>query len=210
MKRISYLILISIFLFSCEDTTGNADEISGIFKNLERGGDVSLEYTYFDLDEDKIISTTTPDQDSKWDIGFGRAYFGMADDGQGGQYPDYRSVIVLNSGVSGSNTVEGYLLMDTTFDEIAEIPQDIDSKLETDTIDNGIIVPALKTGSGTWYNYDFITHKLVANPSAIMIIKSSTGVFFKMSMISLYKLDKNDIPNYEEYGYFTFRYEQLN
>lgn len=210
MKKTHILLLLALALFSCEDTTASKNSDHNFYKNLERGGDNKSLYTYFDLDEGEIVETDDYSKDSKWDIGFGRAFFGMVDDGQGGQMPDYRSVIVTNGGVSGSEDGAGYLMSGTSYNELLELPENIDTMLLKDKMENDIISPALLTGSGTWYNYDFATHHLVPNTDAVLIVKTPEAKFVKISIISLYKLDADDVPDYSQFGFISFKFEFLD
>lgn len=57
-------------------------------------------------------------------------------------------------------------------------------------------------GSGTWYTYDSTTHIITAVPGKVIVVKTASGKYAKIEMVSYY-LDKD---NTKASRYYTFKF----
>ncbi|MGN8068474.1 HmuY family protein [Mucilaginibacter sp. 22184] len=105
-----------------------------------------------------------------------------------------RTVILVNSGISGKGNTTAQLLKDASFDKILKAPA------------NGYLEDSQKTkaipwGSNNgWYTYDMTNHSITPIPGRIIIVHTSSGKYVKVEILNYYKNGDGD-P-----GYYTFKY----
>lgn len=105
------------------------------------------------------------------------------------------TTIKLNS----KNHVAAQVLSNTGFDKVIKAPEN-GYKQDTQS------TSAIPTGSGNgWYNYDMASHALSPIPGKVILVKTHSGVHFKLEILSYYF----DSEEYNETGFYTFRYAPL-
>lgn len=211
--KITTLLLTVLLLISCDKDGSDGDSLhlhahESSFANIERGGlDDLATFTFFSLSKNDTVNVTSPKTSSEWDLGFGSRTAGYRPDGQGGTVPITQSVIVVNGGTSGEAQGKGFLLVDTLFAEVTAVSDNLDDSLTVDAMVNGLLTPAINTGSGTWYNYDPTTHQLSPNPTHVALIKTADGKYAKVQIVEMYYKGENDVtPDYSKSGYFTIKF----
>lgn len=109
-----------------------------------------------------------------------------------------KTTIVVNGGTSGPGKVAAQVL-EKPFDQISEAPKD-------GYITDGESGNAIPGGSGnSWYKYDMSVHAILPIVGRTILVKTSTGKFAKIEIISYYKGAPEEVPT-EEASYFTLRY----
>lgn len=136
-------------------------------------------YQYFSLAMGKEVSADAA-KTSDWDLAFSK------------------TTMNVNGGSSGPGN-GGAQVSESRFDTITEAPQ---QGYKTDS-ENGNAIPG---GSGnSWYKYDMGVHAIIPIPGRTILVKTATGGFAKIEIISYYKGAPEHVPT-EESSYFTFRY----
>ena len=137
--------------------------------------DASSKTAYFNLTTGKEVAGISDD----WDIAFNR------------------TAILVNGGISGDEGVTAVLLKDTSFEKVTSHPQ---SGFKSDS-ENGKAIPE---GSGNgWYEYDMGDHSINPIPGRIVVIKTSSGKYVKLEVLSYYNKSNYNAANY------SFRYSFL-
>jgi hypothetical protein len=136
-------------------------------------------YIYFRLVTGKEIPAGEAKTD-QWDIAFSK------------------TTIVVNGGTSGPGQGAA-LVLEKPFEQIAEAPLD-GYKMDGES---GSAIPG---GSGnSWYKYDMSVHAILPIVGRTILLKTATGKFAKIEIISYYKGAPEEVPT-EEASYYTFRY----
>lgn len=105
------------------------------------------------------------------------------------------TTIKLNS----KRQIAAQILSNTAFDKVTKAPS---SGYKHDTQSSSAIL----TGSGNgWYNYDMATHALTPIPDKVIVVKTPTGKYIKLEILSYYF----DSEDYNDTGFYTFRYAPL-
>ncbi len=141
-------------------------------------------FAFFSLERNEEVALADS-ASNKWDIAF-------------------RSTTILtNGGTSGTASGGAFVQRAVIFDTYTEIPQD--SSFKTDV--NTTPAYAIPTGSGNgWYNYDFSTNIISPIPGNILIIRTASGNYAKVEILSYYK-DAPVTPSASDIArYYTFRY----
>lgn len=188
------LVLFStVLLFSCSesddpkpDENTEATVVTNLFApademDRETGeiiGDGS--FVYFSFEDNQLV----PSKDDNWDVGIK----GLR--------------MIVNSGISGNGIAEA-AVMQGIFEELKEIPEDLELKVDTA---ESLAIPA-QPGKG-WYNYNMTTHIVSPVPGNILIFKTNEGNYVKMEVLSYYKdnppLSEVDLTS--PMAYYNFQY----
>lgn len=145
--------------------------------------------TYYSLVDNKIIPSSDA-ASTKWDIAFSS------------------TKITVNCGTSGPG-IGGAFVFKGLFDDLKTIPAD-----STFAIDNSNAASfAIPLGSGrAWYTYDGLTTLVTPIAGRVLVIRTATGKFAKIEIISYYKggvtLPASASVNDKLFKqrYYTFRY----
>ena len=145
--------------------------------------------TYYSLVDNKEIPSADA-ASTKWDIAFSS------------------TKILVNSGTSGPG-IGGAFVYVGLFDALKTIPAD--SNFATDNANAASF--AIPLGSGkAWYTYDGMTTLVSPIPGRVLVIRTATGKFAKIEIISYYKggvtLPASASVNDKLFKqrYYTFRY----
>ena len=145
--------------------------------------------TYYSLVDNKAIASTDA-ASTKWDIAFSS------------------TKILINGGTSGPG-IGGAFVQIGSFDTFTSIPAD--SNFKTDNANAASF--AIPLGSGkAWYNYDGLTTLVSPIAGRVLVIRTATGKFAKIEIISYYKggvtLPASASVNDKLFKqrYYTFRY----
>lgn len=181
-KFASIVLLVTTFA-SCskKDETGTVVLTTTQSKNLSGEG-TGNHYTFFSIERNEVVALADSNT-TKWDIAV-------------------RSTnIITNSGTSGPGAGGAYVQKATTFDNFKTIPTDSVFRTDAST------ALAIKTGSGNgWYNYDFNTNLISPIPGNILVIRTATGKYAKVEILSYYK-DAPATPSATDVSrFYTFRF----
>ena len=145
--------------------------------------------TYYSLVDNKIIASSDA-ASTKWDIAFSS------------------TKITVNCGTSGPG-IGGAFVFKGLFDDLKTIP--VDSTFATDNSNAASF--AIPLGSGrAWYTYDGLTTLISPIAGRVLVIRTATGKFAKIEIISYYKggvtLPASASVNDKLFKqrYYTFRY----
>jgi hypothetical protein len=145
--------------------------------------------TYYSLVDNKAIASTDA-ASTKWDIAFSS------------------TKILINGGTSGPG-IGGAFVYVGLFDALKTIPAD--SNFATDNSNAASF--AIPLGSGkAWYTYDGLTTLVSPIAGRVLVIRTATGKFAKIEIISYYKggltLPASASVNDKLFKqrYYTFRY----
>ncbi len=145
--------------------------------------------TYYSLVDNKAIASTDA-ASTKWDIAFSS------------------TKILINGGTSGPG-IGGAFVYVGLFDALKTIPTD--SNFATDNTNAASF--AIPLGSGrAWYTYDGLTTLISPIAGRVLVIRTATGKFAKIEIISYYKggvtLPASASVNDKLFKqrYYTFRY----
>lgn len=197
MKTIKFFGLITLFgLFAACSNDDNGPEmlevesksITNLYAPQEggQGQPVSGAFTKF-----SFASGQTTTSDTEWDIAF------------------RGTTIIVNGGASGGTTDEpertgnaaAYMAAGT----MASVTEVNTASFKQDAA-SGFAIP---TGSGNgWYTYaGEPTHLINPTPGTIVVIRTTSGHYAKMEILSYYK-DAPESPNAftDETPYYTFNY----
>lgn len=137
-------------------------------------------YKYYSFEEDKLVES----KEGNWDIGFK----GLS--------------IIVNNGISGDGNAEATIVQGV-FEQYNVIPESVELKVDTE---QSLAIPS---GSGKgWYNYNMTTHLVSPQPGNILIVKTNTGNYVKMEILSYYKDNPpmNEVDLTTPSAYYTFQY----
>jgi len=145
--------------------------------------------TYYSLVDNKIIASSDA-ASTKWDIAFSS------------------TKITVNCGTSGPG-IGGAFVFKGLFDDLKTLP--VDSTFATDNSNAASF--AIPLGSGrAWYTYDGLTTLVSPIAGRVLVIRTATGKFAKIEIISYYKggvtLPATASVNDKLFKqrYYTFRY----
>lgn len=145
--------------------------------------------TYYSLVDNKVVASTDA-ASTKWDIAFSS------------------TKILINGGTSGPG-IGGAFVYVGLFDALKTIPAD--SNFATDNANAAAF--AIPLGSGkAWYTYDGLTTLVSPIAGRVLVIRTATGKFAKIEIISYYKggvtLPASASVNDKLFKqrYYTFRY----
>jgi hypothetical protein len=145
--------------------------------------------TYYSLVDNKIIASSDA-ASTKWDIAFSS------------------TKITVNCGTSGPG-IGGAFVFKGLFDDLKTLP--VDSTFATDNSNAASF--AIPLGSGrAWYTYDGLTTLVSPIAGRVLVIRTATGKFAKIEIISYYKggvtLPASASVNDKLFKqrYYTFRY----
>jgi hypothetical protein len=145
--------------------------------------------TYYSLADNKIIASSDA-ASTKWDIAFSS------------------TKITVNCGTSGPG-IGGAFVFKGLFDDLKTLP--VDSTFATDNSNAASF--AIPLGSGrAWYTYDGLTTLISPIAGRVLVIRTATGKFAKIEIISYYKggvtLPASASVNDKLFKqrYYTFRY----
>lgn len=139
-------------------------------------------FVLYSIVNDSIVPTSDS-ATTKWDIGF-RA-----------------TTIITNAGISGPGNGGAFIKTGTTLEDYLTIESD--STFKTDKLGSY----AIPTGSGNgWYSYNPTTHIIVPIAGRILIIRTASGKYAKLEILSYYKNNPSSPTLSDPYRYYTFRY----
>jgi hypothetical protein len=164
-----------------------ADTVTGV--GLDGRPQSAGTTTYYSLVDNKIIASSDA-ASTKWDIAFSS------------------TKITVNCGTSGPG-IGGAFVFKGLFDDLKTIP--VDSTFATDNSNAASF--AIPLGSGrAWYTYDGLTTLVSPIAGRVLVIRTATGKFAKIEIISYYKggvtLPASASVNDKLFKqrYYTFRY----
>ena len=164
-----------------------ADTVTGL--GLDGRPQSSGTTTYYSLVDNKIIASSDA-ASTKWDIAFSS------------------TKITVNCGTSGPG-IGGAFVFKGLFDDLKTLP--VDSTFATDNSNAASF--AIPLGSGrAWYTYDGLTTLVSPIAGRVLVIRTATGKFAKIEIISYYKggvtLPASASVNDKLFKqrYYTFRY----
>lgn len=139
-------------------------------------------YAFYSLETGKEIAVSDS-ASSKWDIAF------------------RSTTIITNGGASGPGAGGAFVQRAASFDSYAAIAAD--SAFHTDNAP----AYAVPTGSGNgWYNYDFTTNIISPIPGNIIIVRTASGKYAKIEILSYYQ-GAPATPTADNVArYYTFRF----
>ncbi|MGC4022436.1 MAG: HmuY family protein [Cyclobacteriaceae bacterium] len=151
-------------------------------------------FTFFSFSTGAVVANSDS-ATTKWDIGFNR------------------TTIIVNAGTSGPGA-GGALIQTGTFSDITTAP---DSGYKTDDVSTTAAyfasqTPntnfAIPTGSdAAWYHYDATAHTITPIAGKVLVIKTATGKYAKLEILSFYKGAPATPNAYTDLdSYYTFRY----
>lgn len=195
VKMILSLVVLVGVLAGCSKSDPTPALVAVTFKNLSAdppsGGynptngqpiGVTNKYTLFSF----ATGATVANSDSastKWDIGFNG------------------TKIIINSGTSGPGSA-GALVVTGIFSELNLAP---DNGYLTDN--SATATYAITRGSGKgWYNYDPAANLITPMAGRVIMVKTSSGKYAKMEIISYYKDAPASPTATSTDRYYTFRY----
>ena len=193
MKQLTSLLVLSAVLVftSCSKdnddngtpevvptvTTDSVTNVNG--SSIDNGG----HYTFYSLESGTAVALADSASD-KWDLGISN------------------TTLITNGGVSGPGKGGAYVQTSAAFSTFSSIPSDSTFRSDSAT------AKAIKTGSGNgWYNYDFATNIISPIPGRLLIIRTATGKYAKVEILSYYKDAPVTVdPATAVPRYYTFRY----
>ena len=178
-------IVVPVSAITVKDLT--ADTVTGL--GLDGRPQSAGTTTYYSLVDNKIIASSDA-ASTKWDIAFSS------------------TKITVNCGTSGPG-IGGAFVFKGLFDDLKTIP--VDSTFATDNSNAASF--AIPLGSGrAWYTYDGLTTLVSPIAGRVLVIRTATGKFAKIEIISYYKggvtLPASASVNDKLFKqrYYTFRY----
>ncbi len=139
-------------------------------------------YAFYSLENNQAVAVTDS-ASAKWDIAF------------------RSTTIIINGGTSGPAAGGAFVQKAASFDTYKTIPTDSAFKVD------GASSFAVTTGSGNgWYNYDFNTNIISPIPGNILVIRTASGKFAKVEILSYYKDAPASPLATSTARYFTFRF----
>ena len=202
LRKITMGLVLSIALVACSKDEGTevvvpvsaitvkdlaADTVTGLGPDGRPQSAGTT--TYYSLVDNKSIASTDV-ASTKWDIAFSS------------------TKILINGGTSGLG-IGGAFVQIGSFDTFTSIPAD--SIFKTDNSNAASF--AIPLGSGkAWYNYDGLTTLVSPIAGRVLVIRTATGKFAKIEIISYYKggvtLPASASVNDKLFKqrYYTFRY----
>jgi hypothetical protein len=136
-------------------------------------------FAYFSLANGKDVPASEA-KTANWDIAFSK------------------TTIAVNGGTSGPGQ-GGALVLEQPFEAVTEAPKDGYKTDQDDTF-------AIPGGSGnSWYKYDMSVHAIRPMADRTLLIKTASGKFAKVQIISYYKGAPEEVPT-EESSFLTFRF----
>lgn len=178
IKLLSFAVLLSVMLVACAEDdkpTNNNDKeliaptsVLNINTFKPETGDTM---TYFSLRENKVIEASKAST-TEWDICF------------------HRTNIYVNQGFRGPGLGGAFVLKETDFETLEELPADSIFNSEVSAT-----VRAIPTGSGKgWYNYNFEKMEITSIPGVVLAIRTADGKYAKVKILSYYEGYPNNIP----------------
>jgi hypothetical protein len=119
-----------------------------------------MSQVYVDLDEGREMKPDEAFSTNGWDLSL------------------KRFDIFVNSGASGTGTVEVAVLKDVSYFDLTQAPA---SGFSADTGDR-----VFNTTEGGWYFYDLGVHKLITRTELVYVIHTSAGAYMKLRMLNYY------------------------
>ncbi len=184
----SILAFIGITACSKNETTPAVTVVSDSVKNLVADPAVIGDhFALYSLERNELVSIADS-ATAKWDIGF------------------RTTTIIINGGTSGPSNGGAFVQRSTTFENYTAVAND--SVFRTD---NNAVSPtayAIPIGSGNgWYLYNFITNVVTPIPGNLLIIRTASGKYAKVEILSYYK-DAPAVPDAatDIPRYYTFRF----
>ncbi len=178
-------IVIPVSAITVKDLA--ADTVTGL--GLDGRPQSAGTTTYYSLVDNKVVASTDA-ASTKWDIAFSS------------------TKILINGGTSGPG-IGGAFVYVGLFDALKTIPAD--SNFSTDNSNAASF--AIPLGSGkAWYTYDGLTTLVSPIAGRVLVIRTATGKFAKIEIISYYKggvtLPASASVNDKLFKqrYYTFRY----
>jgi len=179
IKLLSLALLLSVFVIACSDDDKNpTDPTKNLIEPTEilnlatfnpEAGDTLV---YFSLRENKVIDPSKANT-ADWDVLL------------------HRTNIYVNQGFRGPGNGGAFVLRNTDFETLEELPADSALYQEISAVDR-----AIPTGSGKgWYNYDFAKMIVTPIPGVVLAIRTADGRYAKLKILSYYGGYPNNIPD---------------
>jgi hypothetical protein len=182
-KIASFVLFAGVFTSCSKNDTATPVILTATeTKNLSAEPGTGNHYTFFSLERNEIVPLADSNT-AKWDI----AVRG--------------TTIITNGGTSGPGAGGAFVQKAVSFDNFKTIVAD--SVFRTDAGTSF----AIPTGSGNgWYNYDFSSNIISPIPGNILVIRTATGKYAKVEILSYYK-DAPAAPTTTSVSrFYTFRF----
>ncbi|AWW00704.1 HmuY family protein [Arcticibacterium luteifluviistationis] len=187
MNAIKFLTICTLFvgLISCEEdevVVAKDPVISETVSDLAANPSdaPNNHYTFFSF-EDGVL-TTADSASTKWDLAF------------------KSTSVIVNGGVSGPGSAQA-AVADGIYADFTEVPASLTMKSDDA---EGLAIPS---GSGNgWYNYSSTTHEISPIAGKVIFVKTSSGNYAKVEILSYYKGDPAAFDATAVGRYYTFRY----
>lgn len=191
MKKISFLVLLSVLFITACDKDEKETALPGDVKDIQFIDAKSYtDWVYFSFSKGKVVTVTDYKNDLTWDIAF------------------HRGDVRLNGGESGIGKGEAFNTQKTSWTDVTEAPtsgyiKDQIGKITTAYIGNGITEedqPFSQTVT-TWLTVDTSTPPPVYTVhNYIYVVKDADGDYVKLWLYD----NKNERT---DAGYVSFRYQ---
>lgn len=178
IQLLSMALLISAFVTACSDDDNPSDNNDGTLMESTTVTNVETFFpesndtiAYFSLRENKQIDKSEANT-NKWDICF------------------HRTNIYVNQGVRGPGNGGAFVLRETDYETLAELPADSTFYEEVSQT-----IRAIPTGGGKgWYNYNPTISEITPIPGVVLAIRTADGKYAKVKILSYYKGYPDNIP----------------
>ena len=214
LKISSVFLMAMVILLSCRKDRDVLEEEPTNYYKLRRAenlapAEVGAKTLYFNLDSKSEVSAAS-EKTAGWDLAFGGSFVSYMSGNYGADAANYGA---------GNNTLGGVLIIQKSFDEVIDIPDD--SEFKTGKNVYGMDGEGDRAaGALGWYLYDMNgtirgdgsarkKHVVYAMPEKrTVIVRTAKGDYAKIKMISCYKdaltADKwfSDVP----FMFYTFEY----
>jgi hypothetical protein len=178
----SFILLAATFASCSKDSSAGVITVTSAQAKDLNGEGTGSHYAFFSIERNEVVALADSNT-TKWDIAV-------------------RSTnIITNSGTSGPGAGGAYVQKAVTFDNFKTIPADSVFRTDAST------ALAIKTGSGNgWYNYDFNTNIISPIPGNVIVVRTATGKYAKIEILSYYKGAPATPAATDLSRYYTFRF----
>lgn len=195
-----YFLVLVILVVSCskstEPTMVQTDLTPKILNNHQP--DSTVGFSYFSIDKDTFVTGSAIQSDG-WDI-----RFRYLKDGRQAAALD----LFINSGSVNSSGKTTGTLLSSTFDLVTEVPDNL-LLTSDDTTAAKRIVSNDFSGPGLFI-YNPSARTVTINPQKTLIIKTASGNYAKIQMLSIYKDSPTTPTMTSPIGFYSFRYVKSN
>ncbi len=186
-NKLTLIALCTLLFAACKKDETKMDENTVQSKSQSNlVADASItggHFAFYSLANNEAVPFTDS-ATTKWDIAF------------------RGTTILANAGSSGPGVGGAFVQTAVSYSNYATISADSTFKVDAAP------VYAITGGSGKgWYNYDATTNIIAPIPGRILIIRTATGKYAKLEILSYYKDAPASPTGLEATRYYTFRYQ---